>query len=186
MTSDVSTAAAVRIATHAQKGRMVIALHRYRPGDVVIIGRAVCAVPHRTTHSFQVGWETHVDLDEPARCINHSCDPNTGIRDNTYGGFDFIALRDIAPNEEITWDYETSEYVSIAVAQCLCDAANCRTVIRGFRDRRHDPHWRPTHLANYLRGDTRANTPAATPRTASTSVASRPVNGRCQAEADRQ
>lgn len=186
MTSEVTTTAGVRIDTHIRKGLMVVATRQYQPGDLVVIGRAVQVVPHRTTHSFQVDWDAHVDLDEPARYINHSCDPNTGIHDNSYGGFDFIALRKIAPNKEITWDYETSEYISIAVSHCLCGAANCRTVIRGFGHRRHDPHWRPTHLAHYLRGEVTANTLAATPRTMSTSVASGPVNGRCQGDADRQ
>lgn len=185
MTSDVTTAA-VRIETHARKGRMVVAVHAIRPGDLAVIGRVVEVVAQRTTHSFQVGWDTHVDLDEPARCINHSCDPNTGIQDNSHGGFDFIALRDIAPTEETTWDYETSEYVSIAVAHCLCGAANCRTAIRGFQHRRHDPLWRPTHLANYLREETTVNALTARPRTTSTSVASGPVTGRCHGAADRQ
>lgn len=185
MTSDV-TIAAVRIETHACKGWMVVAVHAIQPGDLVVIGRAVQVVPQRTIHSFQVDWDTHVDLDEPARYINHSCDPNTGIHDNSYGGFDFIALRAIAPTEEITWDYETSEYVSIAVTHCLCGAADCRTALHGFQHRRHDPHWRPTHLANYLRDEITVNAPTASPRRTSTNVASGPVTGRCHGAADRQ
>lgn len=168
------------------KGLRVITNRHYTTGDVVVIGRPVRVVPHRTTHSFQVGWDTHVDLDEPARRINHSCDPNTGIRDNHHGGFDFIALRDIDTGEEITWDYETSEYVSIAVRHCLCAAGNCRTVIKGFHHRREDPRWRPTHLANYLRGVTTVNAPTISPRTARATVASGPVTGRCHGAADRQ
>ena len=176
----------VRIETHSRKGLMVVAVHAIRPGDLVVIGRAVQAVPRRTTHSFQVDWDTHVDLDEPARYLNHSCDPNTGIQDNSHGGFDFIALRDIAPTEEITWDYETSEYVSIAITHCLCGAANCRTTIHGFQHRHHDPHWQPTHLANYLRDETTVNAPTAIPRRTSTTVANGPVTGRCHGAADRQ
>lgn len=124
----------------------------------MVIGRAECVVATRTNHSFQVGWNTHVDLDAPARYINHSCDPNTGIRDNEYGGFDFVALREIASTEEITWDYETSEYVSIAVSECRCGAARCRSVIRGFWYRRCDPAWNPMHLAGYLRDEPRGQT----------------------------
>lgn len=186
MTSEETVTANVHIANDTQMGLAVVATRQFPSGRVVVIGRATRVVPYRTTHSFQVGWETHVDLDEPACYINHSCDPNTGIRDNDYGGFDFIALRDIAPNEEITWDYETSEYLSIAVPRCLCGTANCRKMIRGFRERRTDPQWQPTHVANYLRGEATAHTPAAIPRIASTSVASGPVTGRCQADADRQ
>ncbi|MGH7261897.1 MAG: SET domain-containing protein-lysine N-methyltransferase [Nitrospiraceae bacterium] len=164
----------------------VVATRQFPSGRVVVIGRPTRVLPYRTTHSFQVDWETHVDLGEPARYINHSCEPNTGIRDNDYGGFDFITLRKIVRNEEITWDYETSEYLSIAVARCLCGTASCRKVIRGFRERRTDPHWQPTHVANYLRGEVTAHIPAVTPRIVSTSVASGPVTGRCQGDADRQ
>lgn len=186
MTSDLTTVADVRIDNHVKKGRMVVAARSYEPGDAVVVGRAIEVVPQRTNYSFQVDWDTHVDLDEPARCINHSCDPNTGIQDNQHGGYDFIALRHIASAEEITWDYETSEYVSIAVSSCLCGAANCRTKICGFEHRRNDPRWQPTHLADYLRGATMASVPTATPRTAKTTVASGPVNGRCQGDAERQ
>ncbi|HET9253770.1 MAG TPA: SET domain-containing protein-lysine N-methyltransferase [Pseudonocardiaceae bacterium] len=179
----------MRIANDAQKGFAVVATRQFSSADVVVIGRPTRVVPCRTTHSFQVGWETHVDLDEPARLVNHSCDPNMGIQDNGYGGFDFIALRDVAPNEEITWDYETSEYLSVAVPRCLCGTANCRKVIRGFRERRNDPHWHPVYVANYLnclREDAAAHAPAAIPRITSTSVASGPVTERCHGDADRQ
>lgn len=186
MTPNETVAVGVRIDTDLHKGLAVIATRHYRPGQVVVIGRAVRVVPQRTTHSFQVDWHTHVDLDQPARSINHSCDPNTGIQDNDHGGFDFVALRPINPGEEITWDYETSEYRSIAVPHCRCGAVDCRMVIRGFHHRRHDPQWRPSHLAYYLRGDAIAQTPAVTPRTASTSAASGPVTGRCHGAADRQ
>lgn len=186
MISEETATADVRIANDPQKGLAVVATRQFPSGHVIVIGRPTRVVPCRTTRSFQIGWEAHVDLDEPARHINHSCDPNTGIRDNDYGGFNFIALRDIVRNEEITWDYETSEYLSIAVPHCLCKTANCRKVIRGFRQRRTDPHWQPTHVANYLRGEVMAHTPAVIPRIASTSVASGPVTGRCQGDADRQ
>lgn len=176
----------VRIADDARKGLTIVAARRFSYGHVVVVGRPARVVPCRTAHSFQVDWDAHVDLDAPACYINHSCDPNTGICDNDYGGFDFIALRDIAQNEEITWDYETGEYVSIAVPCCLCGTANCREVIRGFRERITDPHWQPIHVANYLRGDASVHIAAVTARIARTTVASGPVTGRCQGDADRQ
>lgn len=142
------------------KGRCVLSTRRFEPGETVVVGAVERVVPIRTNHSFQVGWDTHVDLTTPARDINHSCDPNTGIRDNSGGGFDFIALREILPSEEITWDYETSEYVSIAVSRCLCGEARCRSVIRGFEYRRNDRSWQPTHVAGYLREQSRGLLPA--------------------------
>lgn len=186
MTVDETTATGVRVGTDDDKGFSVVATQLFQPERVVIVGRVARVVPHRTNHSFQIDWNTHVDLTSPACYINHSCDPNTGIRDNDHGGFDFVALREIAPSEEITWDYETSEYTSIAVPRCRCGAANCRKVIRGFRYRRADRTWRPTYLADYLRGEAQAHMPANTPRTTNTRAASGPVTGRCHRAAERQ
>ncbi|AOS61829.1 SET domain [Actinoalloteichus hymeniacidonis] len=142
--------AGLQIVVDPDKGRCVVSTSEFAIGQTVVVGDVERIVPTRTTHSFQVGWDSHVDLTTPARDINHSCDPNTGIRDNDRGGFDFIALREIGPDEEITWDYETSEYVSIAVSRCLCGATGCRSVIRGYRYRSADPSWQPSHLAGYL------------------------------------
>ncbi|MGH3709391.1 MAG: SET domain-containing protein-lysine N-methyltransferase [Pseudonocardiaceae bacterium] len=117
-------------------------------------------LPERTTHSFQKGWDTHVELGTPARFMNHSCQPNTGVVDNSQDGYDFVALQEIQPGDELTWDYETTEYVSIAVPRCLCAAENCRTRIHGYRFRCQDESWRPAHLARYLSAP-----PAAPPPT---------------------
>src|SRR6267142_1403660 len=38
-------------------------------------------------------------------CVNHSCEPNAGFKD---GEPILFALRDIAIDEEIIWDYSTS------------------------------------------------------------------------------
>ncbi|WP_208622247.1 SET domain-containing protein-lysine N-methyltransferase [Streptomyces yunnanensis] len=87
----------------------------------------------RTEHSFQMDWEQHVELDSPARLTNHSCEPNTGLRDNTDDGYDFIALHPIAVGSEICWDYASTEWESIAVPSCLCGSARCRGASLGFR-----------------------------------------------------
>ncbi|MGH3550650.1 MAG: SET domain-containing protein-lysine N-methyltransferase [Pseudonocardiaceae bacterium] len=144
--------------TSEHKGRGVIALRGFRLAELVVVGRAVAVLPERTTHSFQKDWDTHVELDAPARFMNHSCQPNTGVVDNSQNGYDFVALRGIQPGDELTWDYETTEYVSIAVPRCLCAAAGCRMSIRGYRFRCQDESWRPTHLARYF-SDQRAAPP---------------------------
>lgn len=159
----MDTSEDVRIVTSGHKGRAVIALRAFHPAELVVIGRAVSVLPERATHSFQKDWDTHVELDAPARFMNHSCQPNTGVVDNSHDGYDFVALREIQPGDEVTWDYETTEYVSIAVPRCLCATKNCRTRIHGFRFRRQDESWRPTHLARYL-SDQRAVPPPTSAR----------------------
>lgn len=59
-----------------------------------------------------------------ARYLNHSCDPTC-----LSAGYDFeIAVRDIAPGEELTDDYATLNPEEPFA--CLCGAENCRRMIR--------------------------------------------------------
>ncbi|WP_158857983.1 SET domain-containing protein-lysine N-methyltransferase [Streptomyces sp. NRRL B-1347] len=111
-------------------------------GDVDASGGA------RSRHSFQKDWSLHIELDEAARSINHSCSPNTGVKDNPLGGYDFVALTTIHTGEEITWDYETTEHESIAVLHCLCGSTTRRGRTRGFKYRTDVP----PYVAAYLRG----------------------------------
>lgn len=62
------------------------------------------------------------------RYINHSCDPNAGIK----GSVTFIALRDIKEGEEITFDYSISEDSKWEL-QCSCGSKKCRGRIGGIR-----------------------------------------------------
>lgn len=56
--------------------------------------------------------------------LNHSCDPNAGIR----GSIAIIAMRDIEPDEEITFDYAMSESRDLSM-ECHCGKALCRKKI---------------------------------------------------------
>ena len=61
--------------------------------------------------------------------INHSCTPNAYMR-TLHDHVLFFALRDIAPGEEITIDYE--ETLHSDRKRCRCGAVNCRgTINRG-------------------------------------------------------
>jgi len=116
----------------AKKGRGVFAKRDFKQGDLVIIGKRIDLVDERTMTSLQVSLDKHAELDEPARVTNHSCDPNLGIKNNDLGGYNFYALKDISQGMELTWDYNTTEYYSIAVPECHCGAANCRGKTPGF------------------------------------------------------
>jgi len=59
--------------------------------------------------------------------INHSCDPNIGLS----GPAEFVAMRDIAAGEEITFDYAISESDPCWILRCDCGRPGCRRVIRG-------------------------------------------------------
>jgi len=64
-----------------------------------------------------------IDGDGIAAFINHSCEPNCEI-DEIDGHVWIIAMRDIAPGEEVTYDYHL--YDGEDEAPCTCGATNCR------------------------------------------------------------
>jgi SET domain-containing protein len=59
--------------------------------------------------------------------VNHSCLPNAGIR----GQVVLVAMRAIASDEEITYDYAMSDGSSFDVFACNCGAASCRRRVTG-------------------------------------------------------
>ncbi len=63
----------------------------------------------------------------PGDYVNHSCDPNCGLS----GQIGLVAMRDIAPAEEITFDYAMSDGSAYDEFECHCGAPNCRHVVRG-------------------------------------------------------
>lgn len=72
--------------------------------------------------------------------LNHSCDPNCGIM----GQIIFVAMRDIAPGEEITMDYAMMDNDDYEMA-CQCDSRSCRGTITG-------QDWRLPELHNRYAG----------------------------------
>ena len=65
-----------------------------------------------------------VYLGEPARYVNHSCNPNTKAENGTD-----IAVRRIREGDEITADYEV-ENVPYSF-ECHCRSPHCRRLING-------------------------------------------------------
>ncbi len=55
--------------------------------------------------------------------LNHSCDPNCEV-DEIKGRVWILALRDIAPGEELLWDYNL--YDDEDPAPCHCGSPKCR------------------------------------------------------------
>jgi len=63
-----------------------------------------------------------------ARWLNHSCDPNCGIRDL----FKIVAMRDIEAGEELTWDYEMTGRHIWWRMECRCGSPLWRREIGNF------------------------------------------------------
>lgn len=64
-----------------------------------------------------------------ARNINHSCEPNCGVKDK----FKIVAMRNIKEGEEVTWDYEMTEDYLWRM-KCRCGSKDCRGKIGAFRN----------------------------------------------------
>jgi hypothetical protein len=64
-----------------------------------------------------------------AKYLNHSCDPNCGIKEL----FIIVAMRDISPGEELVWDYDMSEDNYHWDMDCHCGSPLCRGTIGAFR-----------------------------------------------------
>jgi SET domain-containing protein len=78
---------------------------------------------------FQVPpWKGY---NEPADFTNHSCDPNAGFK---YSPITLVAMRDIAPGEEVTFDYSMCECVNGLKGNefvCSCGSPHCRGMFTG-------------------------------------------------------
>jgi hypothetical protein len=96
------------------------------------------------------------DLVCQTRWFNHSCDPNTEVlsrwdhRASTMRAW-WVALRDIAIGEEITYDYAFGAEVA---EPCACGTARCRGLI--VEDDPAVLAKLPEHLRPLLRGAARA------------------------------
>lgn len=81
-------------------------------------------------HTIQIGPALWRDSCGPARYINHSCDPNCGIKNH----IQVVAMRPIAAGEEITWDYEMTEKNPWWKMRCKCGSPLCRKVIGNYKN----------------------------------------------------
>jgi len=82
----------------------------------------------RECMAIQIGYDTYIDTQAPGVFVNHSCDPNSGIRAN----HDLVALREIRKGQEIRFDYSTTMEEQSFTMQCLCGAPECRKIVSDF------------------------------------------------------
>ncbi|MCL0030318.1 SET domain-containing protein-lysine N-methyltransferase [Thermodesulfovibrionales bacterium] len=118
-----------------EKGEGVFATNAFRRYDIVMVGVIEKVVNGNHSHASQISEDVHVLHGGLASKVNHSCDPNCGIRVNGTGAHDFVAIKGINVNEEITFDYAMRNYiVSYFPKKCMCGAESCRGSITGWKD----------------------------------------------------
>jgi hypothetical protein len=120
-------------------GKTVFAAQAFAPGETLLrfSGRRVRSAPVAATgpqdRYVQIGADEYLGpsgrVDD---LINHSCDPNTGLRFDDAGGVFLVALRPIAAGEEVAWDYSTTLKDSDWRMPCDCRSIGCRGIIGNF------------------------------------------------------
>lgn len=86
------------------------------------------SLPNEGVNTFQIGVDAYVDPLFPGRFVNHSCEPNAGLVDDTC----LIALRRIEPGEEIRYDYSTALMERFWALDCQCGSKSCRGMVGDF------------------------------------------------------
>lgn len=100
---------------------------------------------HQIDDDLVIGICREEDI-QPVDHLNHSCMPNAGFK----GQIKLVAMRSIAPDEEITFDYamtlseaEGDDYSE--GIDCLCETTECRKKIT-------DSDWRNSRLQQQYAG----------------------------------
>lgn len=111
-------------------GYGVVAREAIAAGEVVIAPAQVfVAAAHR--HTIQLDADRHqAGTDEIDDYLNHACAPNLRLDAERLC---FVAVRPIAPGEQLTFNYLTSEWDMAEAFDCSCGAPGCFGKIRGFR-----------------------------------------------------
>ncbi len=87
------------------------------------------------SHASQMGEFRYALHSESITKVNHSCNPNCGIRLNESGAHDFVAMHTIEIGDEVTFDYAMRNYnIEHFPQKCSCGASNCRGSITGWKD----------------------------------------------------
>jgi hypothetical protein len=126
----------VRGVTHTDGQRAAFAAAPIEAGEVVAVwgGEVIDGLELATragsnfnTVQVEEGLYLTSTIPGPADWINHSCDPNLGIR----GQIVLVAMRPIAAGEELAFDYAMTDGSDYDVFDCACGAPLCRGRIDG-------------------------------------------------------
>jgi len=117
------------------KGDGVFANTDFYAGSTVLVGIIVRELPSNDSRALQVAVDKYALLAGLVSKVNHSCEPNCGVRANATGALDLVAMKSIFKDDEITIDYAMTNLSLIDFPEkCLCGTNLCRGHITGWRD----------------------------------------------------
>lgn len=116
----------------------VFAQERINTGELLMVwgGNILTGAQLETAPEPLVRFSVQVEEDlylttvtppESADFVNHSCDPNAGLSSS----ISLVALRPIAPGEEICYDYAMSDGSPYDEFNCACGSPLCRQQVTG-------------------------------------------------------
>lgn len=100
-------------------------------GGWVVTGAALEGLSNdRQSRSIQIDADLYLvsaETPEAGDMLNHSCEPNCGLLGQTL----IVAMRDIAPGEELCFDYAMCDASDYDEFRCQCGRSSCRGIITG-------------------------------------------------------
>lgn len=122
-------------------GKAVFANRDFRKGEKIIEFKGKLFTYEQLPSPYNKVEDHYIQIDrnlymgpsnELDDFINHSCNPNSGLKFKGKKVF-LIAIKNIKKSEEITWDYSTTIDEDNWEMDCLCGNKNCRKRIRDFK-----------------------------------------------------
>jgi SET domain-containing protein len=118
------------------KGQGVFTLGRYEAGEKILFFKGnIVDLDEVEDHGkyLQIGKRLFLgssgEIDD---FVNHSCEPNCGVA-LRQGNILLISIREIQPNEELTFDYSTWMAYDYWEMDCICGNTHCRKKIKDFK-----------------------------------------------------
>jgi hypothetical protein len=94
---------------------------------LTVVRSEIAAAEIQVEEDLFIAPRTAVEREASMLHLNHSCDPNVGVR----GQITFVAMRDVSPGSELTIDYAMIDGDPSERMVCLCGTRECRKVITG-------------------------------------------------------
>jgi hypothetical protein len=113
-----------------QYGTGITAENIIKKGQLIFKISDFIVIDHPTYQTIQIGPTEHILDNGIIVCLNHSCEPNIFV--NTMD-LTVRALRDIAPEEELTFFYPSTEWEMARPFNCMCQAPNCLKYVAGAK-----------------------------------------------------
>ncbi len=149
-------------------GKAVFAARNYKVGDVIVKFEGELFHKSKIPKKLEGEADRYVQVDhdmylgasgEADDLINHSCEPNAGLRFSTVGIL-LVAIKEIVIGDEITWDYSTTLYENKWKMLCDCRKVTCRKLVSDFtmldkelQKKYYDLNIIPKYIRDYMESE---------------------------------